>query len=156
MPSLQYFMRNVQSNIVGQFDWAHWITGTQFHCNVYISSISITTLKQANRFGRLRNQQTVNSESGSVLARYTNFAQTLSVRITSRSFIIGMKKWRPPNRSPRLVDDAISVIANDDVLEANIVCWGAIYAQDDVLNMRPQSWCINQHTPCQLHQKDYV
>lgn len=44
--------------------------------------------------------------------------------LTSTSFIIGtgLKKWRPPNRSCRVVAFAICVICKDEVLLANIVC----------------------------------
>ena len=51
-----------------------------------------------------------------------------SVRTTSTSFIIGtgLKKWRPPNLSLRLVASAISAIGREEVLLANIVSARAV------------------------------
>ena len=49
--------------------------------------------------------------------------------LTSRSFITGtgLKKWRPPNLSLRLVASAMLEMGKEDVFDANIVWCGAAY-----------------------------
>lgn len=56
---------------------------------------------------------------------------TVRKLVTSNNFITGtgLKKWSPTNLSFLFVTDAISVIESEDVLDAKIVCSGAIYSK---------------------------
>lgn len=67
----------------------------------------------------------------------------MKYKLTSNNFITGtgLKKWRPPNLSFRLVTEAISPILNEEVFEAKTVCFGATYV---IKNIWINTWIINK------------